>query len=48
MNADRTYIAGLPNDGGCIAGVILADGTIVRGEGEPPTVKDGNWFRPSN
>jgi hypothetical protein len=29
----------------CAAGVIMADGTIVRGEGEPPIAKGGNWFR---
>jgi hypothetical protein len=33
--------------GGCAAGVIMADGTIVRPEGEPPTAKGGNWFHPA-
>jgi hypothetical protein len=36
-----------PAAGGCAAGVIMADGTIVRGEGEPPIAKGGNWFRPA-
>ena len=42
-----TEVPAGPDPPGCAAGVIMADGTIVRGEGEPPIAKGGNWFHPA-
>jgi hypothetical protein len=32
---------------GCVAGVIMPDGSIVRGQGEPPPAQAHSWYRPS-
>src|SRR5262245_50221536 len=31
--------------GGCVAGVILSDGSLVQCEGEPPVAKGKGWFK---
>jgi len=33
--------------GGCVAGTIMGDGSVVRGEAEPPIARGKPWFRPA-
>ncbi len=37
-------IAVMIDQNGCSAGTILADGSIVRSDDEPPVAIPGNWF----